>query len=64
MNPGPDWRIWFGLVFTVGWLLIGALYVAQGQGWRFFTQPADVIGNLPTSSAASWREHTGVHIDF
>jgi hypothetical protein len=32
MNPGRDWRMWFGLVLTVGWLLIGALYVAQGQG--------------------------------
>lgn len=46
MGPGPDWRIWFGLVLTIGWLLIGAIYIAQGQGWRFFTQPADVIGSF------------------
>ena len=46
MSPGPDWRIWFGVVLTIGWLLIGAIYVAHGEGRPFFTQPADVIGSF------------------
>lgn len=43
----PDWRIWFGLAVTAGWLVIGAIYVEQSIGWsNISAQPADVIGSF------------------
>lgn len=43
----PDWRIWLGLCITVGWLLLGILYVGSSIGWTHIgEQPAEVIGNF------------------
>jgi hypothetical protein len=43
----PDWRIWFGLAVTAGWLIVGALYVETSMGWNALDrQPADVIGSF------------------
>ena len=42
-----DWRIQFGLVVTVLWLLAGSLYIANTVGWREFTVlPIDQMGNF------------------
>ncbi len=43
----PDWRIWFGLALTAGWLILGAVYIEQAIGWdNISAQPADVIGSF------------------
>lgn len=43
----PDWRIWFGLALTAGWLLLGAIYIEQAIGWgNISAQPADVLGSF------------------
>ncbi|MDO8908370.1 MAG: hypothetical protein Q7W55_07710 [Pseudohongiella sp.] len=42
-----DWRIQFGLVVTLLWLLAGTLYIAGTVGWRDFTVlPIDQMGNF------------------
>ncbi len=42
-----DWRIWFGLTVTVGWLAFGAQYVLGIIGWeRFSALPADGVGGF------------------
>lgn len=42
-----DWRIQFGLVVTLLWLLAGALYIAGTVGWRdFAVLPIDQMGNF------------------
>lgn len=42
-----DWRIQFGLVVTLVWLLAGSLYIASTIGWRAFAVlPIDQMGNF------------------
>jgi hypothetical protein len=46
-SGAPDWRIWMGLGLTVGWLILGALYIDASIGWSgIAAQPAEVIGNF------------------
>jgi len=37
MKQSPDWRIWFGLSLTIGWLLLGVAYIELTFGWTGFT---------------------------
>lgn len=47
MRRPPDWRIWFGLVITTAWLVLGFLYIESTSGWTRFTRmPADQLGNF------------------
>lgn len=42
-----DWRILFGLIVTLVWLLLGTLYISLNIGWRSFaTLPIDEMGNF------------------
>lgn len=42
-----DWRIMFGLVVTLIWLLLGMLYISSNVGWgNFATLPIDEMGNF------------------
>lgn len=42
-----DWRILFGLMVTLVWLLLGTLYISLNIGWRSFaTLPIDEMGNF------------------
>lgn len=42
-----DWRIMFGLVVTLTWLLLGMLYVSSNVGWSNFVRlPIDEMGNF------------------
>jgi hypothetical protein len=42
-----DWRIMFGLVVTLVWLLLGMLYISSNVGWsNFATLPIDEMGNF------------------
>jgi hypothetical protein len=42
-----DWRIWFGLTITVGWLAFGTQYILGVVGWeRFASLPADGMGGF------------------
>lgn len=44
---GGDWRILFGLVVTLVWLLLGMLYISSNVGWgNFATLPIDEMGNF------------------
>ena len=46
-EPGPDWRIRFGIGVTVLWLGLCLVYVFQVVGWRVFIgQGADTIGDF------------------
>ena len=43
----PDWRIWLGLTLTLGWLLLGAIYINQDIGWsNVIHLPADELGSF------------------
>jgi len=43
----PDWRIWLGLGITIGWLMLGSIYISTSIGWSAIgDQPAEVIGNF------------------
>jgi len=42
-----DWRILFGLVVTLVWLLLGMLYISANVGWHNFADlPIDEMGNF------------------
>jgi len=42
-----DWRVWFGITITVGWLAVGSQYILRVIGWdRFTTLPADGLGGF------------------
>lgn len=42
-----DWRIMFGLVVTLIWLLLGMLYISSNVGWGNFARlPIDEMGNF------------------
>jgi len=42
-----DWRIQFGLVVTLLWLLAGSLYISGTVGWQqFAVLPIDQMGNF------------------
>ncbi|MBC52555.1 MAG: hypothetical protein CMQ34_01835 [Gammaproteobacteria bacterium] len=42
-----DWRIMFGLVVTLTWLLLGMLYISVNVGWGNFARlPIDEMGNF------------------
>ncbi len=48
-----DWRIWFGMSLTFGWLLLGFGYVTNTVGWANFTSlPADKLGSFLEGSFA------------
>ena len=45
--PVLDWRIWFGLIITALWLLLGYQYIDNSVGWNLFTTlPVDTMGNF------------------
>lgn len=47
MRRSPDWRIWLGLSLTLGWLLLGAMYISSSIGWlNLDSLPADQLGNF------------------
>ena len=42
-----DWRIIFGLVLTLGWLLLAVLYISANVGWSdFIYLPIGEMGNF------------------
>jgi len=42
-----DWRIWFGLTVTIGWIALGSQYILGVVGLdRFAALPADGIGGF------------------
>ena len=46
-GSGPDWLIWFGLVITIGWLLMLWMYVANTIGWaNIGSAPIEQVGNF------------------
>ncbi len=47
LAAGPDWRIWFGLLLTVAWLILLGLYVANTVGWaNIGAAPIETVGNF------------------
>ena len=47
LTTDADWRIWLGLTLTLGWLLLGSLYVSTSIGWGNLSElPADELGNF------------------
>ncbi len=44
---GPDWRLRFSLGVTVGWLLLGFIYISEVVGWTgFVRQQAPALGSF------------------
>lgn len=44
---GADWRLRFSLGLTVGWLLLGFIYISKVVGWTdFVSQQAPALGNF------------------
>lgn len=42
-----DWRILLGVVFTLFWMFLGAVYISSNLGWgQFVTLPIDQMGNF------------------
>ena len=42
-----DWRIWFGLIITGAWLMLGAAYIYDSIGWTNIGRlPADELGSF------------------
>lgn len=46
---GSDWRVWFGIVVTVVWLVMLAVYISAQVGWTD-------IGNTPLEILGSFLE--------
>lgn len=47
MRTDRDWRIYFGLIITSIWLLLGFLYIASTVGWvHFRSLPAEEMGSF------------------
>jgi hypothetical protein len=47
LTTDADWRIWLGLTLTLGWLLLGSLYVSTSIGWGNLNElPADELGSF------------------
>lgn len=47
MSATPNWRVWLGLGLTVGWLLLGSVYISAVIGWAHFSfLPADQLGSF------------------
>ena len=48
-----DWRIWLGIVVTVGWLLVLTLYISNSVGWlNLANVPIDKLGGFLEGSFA------------
>lgn len=47
VTDGADWRLWLSLGLTVGWLLLGFIYISEVVGWTdFVTQQAPALGSF------------------
>lgn len=48
-----DWRIWLGVVVTVSWLLVLAIYISDAVGWANIGKvPIDTLGSFLEGSFA------------
>ena len=54
---GPDWLIWLGLVTTITYLGVLAIYVAKSIGWaNIGNAPIEIMGNFLEGAFAPPRE--------
>jgi hypothetical protein len=46
-NPAPDWRVWFGAIFSVLWIGMLSMYIAGTVGWGNIRHaPIATMGNF------------------
>ena len=46
-SPAPDWRVWFGAIFSVVWLVMLFMYIAGTVGWgNIHHAPIATMGNF------------------
>ena len=46
-NPAPDWRVWFGAIFSVFWIATLSMYIAGTVGWGNIRHaPISNMGNF------------------
>lgn len=52
-QSGPDWRVWLGIIVTIAWFLMLAVYISAQVGWTNVEMvPMDTMGQFLEGSFA------------